>query len=57
MVLLVIDTQKGITNERLYAYDDFVSNVTTLINEARSAGVEVVFIRCHVEPSSLECTC
>ena len=27
------------------------------MSEARKAGVEVVFIRCHVEPSSLEYTC
>ena len=52
MVLLVIDTQKGITNERLYAYDAFVSNVTTLINEARSAGVEVIFVRHDDGPGS-----
>ena len=27
------------------------------MSEARKAGVEVVFIRCHVEPSSLEYIC
>ena len=27
MVLLVVDTQKGIVDERLYAFEKFVSNV------------------------------
>lgn len=44
-VLLVIDTQKGITDERLYAYDSFVENVGTLISEARVCGMEVIFVR------------
>lgn len=44
-VLLVIDAQKGITDERLYAYDSFVENVGTLISEARFNGMEVIFVR------------
>lgn len=52
MVLLVIDAQKGITNENLYAYDAFVGNVTILINEARSAGVEVIYVRHDDGPGS-----
>ena len=27
MVLLVVDTQKGIVDERLYAFEKFVSNI------------------------------
>lgn len=27
MVLLVVDTQKGIVDERLYAFETFVSNI------------------------------
>lgn len=30
MILLIIDTQKGICDNRLYAFDDFVTNVKQL---------------------------
>ena len=30
MVLLVVDTQKGIVDERLYAFEKFVSNIREL---------------------------
>ncbi len=39
MVLLVVDTQKLITNEKLYEFDRFVSNVKELINKARENGI------------------
>ena len=52
MVLLVVDAQKGITNENLYAFDAFVNNVRTLIDESRKAGVEVVFVRHDDGPGS-----
>ncbi len=45
MILLVIDTQKGITDERLFAFDQFKSNIRLLISEAREHGVEVVYVR------------
>jgi len=45
MVLLVIDAQKEITNEKLYRFSEFVSTVKTLIKTARENGVEVVFVR------------
>ncbi len=45
MVLLVIDTQKGITDDRLYAFEQFKENVTALIKEARSNELEVIFVR------------
>lgn len=35
MVLLVVDTQKGIVDERLYAFEKFVSNIRKLIRTAR----------------------
>lgn len=35
MVLLVVDTQKGIVDERLYAFEKFVSNIRELIRTAR----------------------
>lgn len=45
MVLLVIDAQKEITNERLYKFQEFVSTVKLLIKTARENGVEVIFVR------------
>lgn len=45
MVLLVLDTQKGITHEGLYAFETFSDNVKTLICEARNADVEVIYVR------------
>lgn len=45
MVLLVVDTQKAITNNRLYQFDLFVSNVKKLIKKARDNGIEVIFVR------------
>ena len=42
MVLLVVDTQKGIVDERLYAFEKFVSNIMKLIRIAREQGIEVV---------------
>ncbi|MGL5379352.1 cysteine hydrolase family protein [Clostridium sp.] len=45
MVLLVIDTQKLITNNALYEFDRFVSNVKKLINNARENNIEVIYVR------------
>lgn len=45
MVLLVIDTQKLITNEELYEFDTFVSNVKKIINNARKNNIEVIYVR------------
>ncbi len=45
MVLLVIDTQKGIVDDRLYAFEKFVSNIKTLIRTAREQGIEVIFVQ------------
>lgn len=45
MVLLVVDTQKAITNSRLYNFDVFKSNVMKLISKARDNDIEVIFIR------------
>lgn len=45
MVLLVIDAQKEITNEKLYKFGEFVSTVKALIKAARGNGVEVIFVR------------
>jgi nicotinamidase-related amidase len=45
MVLLVVDTQKLITDEKLYKFDTFVSNVKELIQEARLNNIEVIYVR------------
>lgn len=45
MVLLLVDAQKEITNERLYKFREFVSTVKLLIETARENGVEVIFVR------------
>lgn len=45
MVLLVVDTQKLITNDKLYMFDRFTANVKSLIAAARENFVEVIFVR------------
>jgi nicotinamidase-related amidase len=45
MVLLVVDTQKLITNDRLYEFDRFVVNVKKIIHEARTNNIEVIYVR------------
>lgn len=45
MVLLVVDTQKLITNEKLYKFEEFKSNIKNLISTARENGIEVIFVR------------
>lgn len=45
MTLLVIDTQKGITDDRLYLFEELRTNIKTLIAQARESGVEVIYVR------------
>lgn len=45
MVLLVIDTQKLITTDKLYRFELFESRVRTLITKAREGGIEVIYVR------------
>lgn len=45
MVLLVVDTQKAITNSELYQFELFVDNVKKLIYTARQNKIEVLFVR------------
>ena len=52
MKLLVIDVQKGITDEELYAYDSFIVNVQKLIETARMNGVEVIYVQHDDGPGS-----
>lgn len=45
MVLLVVDTQKGITNNKLFKFELFESHVKELIEKARQNNIEIIFIR------------
>jgi len=45
MILLVVDTQKGIMDERLFAFEKVRDNIRQLILAARTNGVEVIFVR------------
>lgn len=45
MVLLIVDTQKLITNEELYNFNEFVVNLVKLIDTARKKYIEVIYVR------------
>ena len=45
MILLVIDMQKGLVEEDLYAFDTFIDRTVRLIDAARKNNVEVVFVQ------------
>jgi len=45
MVLLVINTQELITNAKLYHFQEFESSVKALLDAAREAKVEVIYVR------------
>jgi len=45
MILLVLDAQQLITTTKLYQYDIFVENVSSIIKESRDKKIEVVYIR------------
>ena len=45
MRLLVIDVQKGITDDRLYEYESFIENTTRIIQAARENHVEVIYFQ------------
>ena len=45
MILLVIDMQKGIVDEDLYAFDIFMDRTVRLIDAARKNNVEVIFVQ------------
>lgn len=45
MIVLVIDMQKGITDDRLYDYDNLISNTRNIIRTARDHGVEVIYFQ------------
>ena len=45
MILLVVDMQKGIADEDLYDYENFMDRTVRLINAARKNDVEVIFVQ------------
>lgn len=47
MVLLVVDTQKLITNSDLYNFNAFENAVKTLIAAAREYNIEVIYRVLH----------
>ena len=55
MVLLVVDTQKLITNQELYNFEVFESAVKRLIAAARENGIEVIYVR-HDDGAGAELT-
>lgn len=55
MVLLVVDTQKLITNPVLYHFEAFENAVKTLIAAARANAVEVIYVR-HDDGEGAELT-
>ena len=52
MILLIIDVQKLITNEKLYRYQEFLTNLKTLIKVARDSGTEVIYLRHNDGPEA-----
>ena len=45
MTLLIVDVQKGITNDRLHEFPRFLSAIKRLLSTARENGIEVVYVR------------
>jgi len=52
MILLVIDMQKGLVDEDLYAFDTFSERTTRLVDVARKNNVEVIFVQHDADPGS-----
>ena len=45
MKLLVVDIQKGITDSRLFNFDEFIDNTTRIIQAARDNRIEVIYFQ------------
>ena len=52
MVLLLVDVQNAIMQEKLYDKTNFIYTLITLISSARNENIEVIYI-CHEEPGML----
>lgn len=45
MIVLVIDVQNGITDNRLYNFGGFIDNVKKIIHTARENHIEVIYVQ------------
>lgn len=45
MIVLAIDIQKGITDERLYQFSEFIENAKEIIEAARKNKIEVIYVQ------------
>ena len=52
MILLVIDMQKGLVDEDLYAFDTFMDRTVRLVDAARKNNAEVIFVQHDAGPGS-----
>ncbi len=52
MKLLVIDMQKGLVDEDLYDYENFLYRTLRLVEAARKNGIEVIFMQHDAGPGS-----
>ena len=52
MILLVIDMQKGIVDEDLYDYENFMERTVRLIGAARKSRAEVIYVQHDAGPGS-----
>ena len=52
MILLVIDMQKALVDEELYAYDTFIERTVRLVEAARKNDIEVIFVQHDAGPES-----
>ena len=52
MKVIVMDVQKGITNEALYNYGHFLDNTGIVIAAARENGIEVIYVQHDDGPGS-----
>ena len=52
MVLLVVDMQKALVDEDLYAFDTFLDRTVRLVKAARQKNVELIFVQHDAGPGS-----
>ena len=55
MVLLVVDMQKALVDEDLYAFDTFLDRTVRLVKAARQNTVEVIFVQHDAGPGRKKC--
>ncbi len=52
MKIIVVDVQKGITDEKLYDFNRFLKNVSEIIDTARKNNVEVIYVQHNDGPGT-----